>query len=167
VILAGAFHFGTASEATSPIKIYHLEAGSVDERTIQSLTPGATALGQAPDEAFALAKVYLQALEHRDGTAGAVRYLASVGPVLDSGDQVHSQELTRHGNHITWPITYTHNDDPNKELRKNIVWRPILLYPIPKAWLTGAYSLEVRWLQINKPEKTAVTYKFNFFVNSE
>ena len=157
-----------ASQDISPAHVYRLEAGSTGDQLVWSLRQGLVVLDQVPDEPLALANAYNEALGRENVQVGHGANLVSVGPVLDSGDEVRCGALSRVGDHVTVQVSYTHERDVGRELRKNIVWRPIVRYAMPSEWGTGSYTIELLWLQISevgKPMKPPISYKVSFTVN--
>lgn len=156
---SGRFLFGCACLAAlcAPLNWARPQAGSakasgpmilrltksVERLLPNEMSPGIGVVSETPTSAEELALLYARTSKSGKLALAAPASVIAVGPYLDSVDQVEVQAVVRHADLVEIELCYTRQRLLGAQLRRNVIWRPLVV--IPLRLTAGDYRLSVKW----------------------
>jgi len=125
--------------------IVHRPAHFTHRQAFLDLPETVVLLADVPADPAKLAAAFA-GVASADGEQPGMKLPASMvatGPVLDGPDQVLPRRLVRRGNRLELEILHTAVRLQGVQLRRNIIWRPMVEVPLELP--PGLYQLDVTW----------------------
>jgi hypothetical protein len=130
--------------------VVHRPLNVADREAFKALAEGVVVLASLPEKPSELAEAFAGAVAtgRSAPNVSLTSHLLATGPILDGPDRVLPHRLIRRGSQFELEILHTAVRLQDAQLRRNIIWRPLV--EVPLSLSPGSYSVRVTWRAVTE-----------------